>query len=48
MRSYAFGSIYVLKKAPNFDNGIGAPDWRLSLCLLLCWILVFAMLAKGV
>ncbi|XP_046631270.1 sodium-dependent nutrient amino acid transporter 1-like [Daphnia pulicaria] len=40
--------IYVLKKIPNMDNGIGTPDWRLTLCLLLCWILVFAMLAKGV
>lgn len=30
------------------DNGIGAPDWRLSLCLLLSWILIFAALAKGV
>ena len=30
------------------DGGIGAPDWRLTLCLLLCWILIFAALAKGV
>ncbi|KAI9551816.1 hypothetical protein GHT06_022155 [Daphnia sinensis] len=40
--------IYVLKKVPNMDSGLGVPDWRLTLCLLLCWILVFAMLAKGV
>ncbi|XP_057375161.1 sodium-dependent nutrient amino acid transporter 1-like [Daphnia carinata] len=40
--------IYVLKKIPNMDSGLGVPDWRLTLCLLLCWSLVFAMLAKGV
>uniref|UniRef100_A0A0P5K3J4 Transporter n=1 Tax=Daphnia magna TaxID=35525 RepID=A0A0P5K3J4_9CRUS len=38
----------VLKLAENFDDGLGLPEWRLSLCLLLCWILIFATLAKGV
>ncbi|EFX84368.1 hypothetical protein DAPPUDRAFT_46779 [Daphnia pulex] len=38
----------VIKLADNFDDGLGAPEWRLSLCLLLCWILIFAILAKGV
>ena len=39
---------YVLKKIPDMDNGLGAPDWRLSLCLLLCWILIFGAMFKGV
>jgi len=38
----------VLNKAENIDNGIGTPDWRLSLCLLLCWIIIFVVLVKGV
>ncbi|KZS15995.1 Sodium- and chloride-dependent neutral and basic amino acid transporter B(0+) [Daphnia magna] len=40
--------IYVLKKSPDMDSGLGVPDWRLTLCLLLCWILVFATLVKGI
>ena len=38
----------MLNKAENIDDGIGIPDWRLSLCLLLCWIIIFAALVKGV
>jgi len=30
------------------NDGVGIPDWRLSLCLLLSWILIFATLVKGV
>ncbi len=30
------------------DNGIGIPEWRLSLCLLASWILIFLSLVKGV
>ena len=30
------------------DNGLGDIDWRLALCLLLSWILIFASLIKGV
>ena len=39
---------YVLKKVDNIDDGLGVPDWRLSLCLLLCWILIFFAMFKGV
>ncbi|XP_043234773.1 sodium-dependent nutrient amino acid transporter 1-like isoform X1 [Amphibalanus amphitrite] len=38
----------VLKEVPNIDNGIGAPDWRLTLCLLLSWVILFLTLVKGV
>ncbi|XP_050710225.1 sodium-dependent nutrient amino acid transporter 1-like isoform X2 [Eriocheir sinensis] len=39
----------VLKVDPEgFRNGIGMPDWRLSLCLLLSWALVFIVQARGV
>ncbi|KAK8739563.1 hypothetical protein OTU49_003401 [Cherax quadricarinatus] len=39
---------YVLKMADNIDDGIGVPDWRLSLCLLFSWAVLFFTLAKGV
>lgn len=39
---------YVLRQADNIDDGLGLPDWRLSLCLLFSWIVVFLTLAKGV
>lgn len=32
----------------NIDDGIGVPEWRLSLCLLLSWIIIFLTLVKGV
>jgi solute carrier family 6 (neurotransmitter transporter, glycine) member 5/9 len=38
----------VLQKSSNIDNGIGVPEWRLTLCLLFCWIAVFLTLFKGV
>ncbi|XP_047480647.1 sodium-dependent nutrient amino acid transporter 1-like isoform X2 [Penaeus chinensis] len=39
----------VLQSDPNgLDNGIDAPEWRLSLCLLFSWIVLFVILAKGV
>nr|XP_053636084.1 sodium-dependent nutrient amino acid transporter 1-like [Cherax quadricarinatus] len=41
-------SNYVLKMADNIDDGIGVPDWRLSLCLLFSWAVLFFTLAKGV
>lgn len=38
----------VIKKIDSIDDGIGLPDWKLSLCLLLAWILICAILMKGV
>lgn len=32
----------------GFANGIEAPEWRLSLCLLFSWVILFIVLAKGV
>ncbi|XP_045603301.1 sodium-dependent nutrient amino acid transporter 1 isoform X2 [Procambarus clarkii] len=39
---------YVLHVADNIDNGLGVPDWRLTLCLLFSWVVLFFTLAKGV
>lgn len=37
-----------MKKIDSIDEGIGLPDWKLSLCLLLAWIIICAILMKGV
>ncbi|XP_034191541.1 sodium-dependent nutrient amino acid transporter 1 [Osmia lignaria lignaria] len=38
----------VLKEKTNIDDGIGAPDWKLTICLLVAWSCIFAVLARGV
>ncbi|XP_043500880.1 sodium-dependent nutrient amino acid transporter 1-like [Polistes fuscatus] len=38
----------VLKEIPNIDNGLGLPDWKLTLCLFVAWCSIFAVLARGV
>ncbi|XP_017884449.1 sodium-dependent nutrient amino acid transporter 1-like [Ceratina calcarata] len=38
----------VLKEKRSIDDGIGLPDWKLTLCLLLAWCCIFAVLARGV
>ena len=38
----------MTKQLDNIDDGIGLPDWRLSLCLLLAWLCIFLILMKGV
>lgn len=41
-------SNYVLNIKSDINDGIGVPDWRLSLCLLFSWTVIFLVLAKGV
>ncbi|XP_071521737.1 LOW QUALITY PROTEIN: sodium-dependent nutrient amino acid transporter 1-like [Panulirus ornatus] len=36
------------KDEMGLANGIDAPEWRLSLCLLFSWVVLFLVLAKGV
>ncbi|XP_042205816.1 sodium-dependent nutrient amino acid transporter 1-like isoform X2 [Homarus americanus] len=39
----------VLKIDPaGLANGLDAPEWRLTLCLLFSWVVLFVVLAKGV
>ncbi|XP_018580332.1 sodium-dependent nutrient amino acid transporter 1-like [Anoplophora glabripennis] len=40
--------IEVLKEESDLSNGIGIPDWRLTICLFVAWLLTFAVCAKGV
>ncbi|KAG7162061.1 sodium-dependent nutrient amino acid transporter 1-like [Homarus americanus] len=39
---------YVLHRTDNIDEGIGVPDWRQALCLLLSWSILFVTLIRGV
>ena len=38
----------VLKENPDITDGIGAPDPYLFGCLLLCWLMIYFTLRKGV
>ncbi|KAH0540477.1 sodium-dependent nutrient amino acid transporter 1-like [Cotesia glomerata] len=38
----------VLKEKDNIDDGIGWPDWKLTLCLLASWLCIFGVLVRGV
>lgn len=38
----------VLHEKENIDDGIGRPDWKLTLCLLASWATVCMILFKGV
>lgn len=40
--------IEVLREKVNIDDGIGYPDWQLTLCLLVSWAVTFFICAKGV
>lgn len=38
----------VLKEKTQIADGIGLPDWRLTLCLLVSWTITCAVSLKGV
>ncbi|XP_021952467.1 sodium-dependent nutrient amino acid transporter 1 [Folsomia candida] len=38
----------VFPQKDDISDGLGKPDWRLSLCLLFSWICIFLSLWKGV
>lgn len=38
----------MLNQTFNIDHGIGTPEWQLTLCLLFAWLIVGAVLIKGV
>ncbi|XP_046656086.1 sodium-dependent nutrient amino acid transporter 1-like isoform X1 [Daphnia pulicaria] len=43
-----FFNYNVLQKIVNIDDGVGIPEWRLTLCLLFSWIIIALILMKGV
>jgi len=38
----------VLHEKDQIDDGIGAPNWQLTVCLLVSWTLIFLILIRGV
>ncbi|KAF2901807.1 hypothetical protein ILUMI_04380 [Ignelater luminosus] len=38
----------VLKEKTQIDDGLGTPDWKLTLCLLLAWIITAFVSIRGV
>ncbi|XP_031628888.1 sodium-dependent nutrient amino acid transporter 1-like [Contarinia nasturtii] len=38
----------VLNQTLDISNGIGYPSWRLGLCFLAAWVIVFLILSKGI
>lgn len=46
--SELYFSKYLLNEQDNIDDGIGAPDWRLVICLLFAWATIFLVIVRGV
>ncbi|XP_020281646.1 sodium-dependent nutrient amino acid transporter 1-like isoform X2 [Pseudomyrmex gracilis] len=38
----------VLKEKENIEDGVGLPDWKLTMCLLVTWVFICVVLARGV
>ncbi|KAJ6637499.1 Sodium-dependent nutrient amino acid transporter 1, partial [Pseudolycoriella hygida] len=39
---------YVLKEKMDISDGIGDPDWKLTMCLFGAWVVAFLVIIKGV
>lgn len=38
----------MIKQKDDISDGLGLPDWELSLWLLLAWVAIYAVIVKGV
>ena len=38
----------MIKETLNISDGIGFPDWKLTLWLLLAWVCIFLVIARGI
>ncbi|XP_013199760.1 sodium-dependent nutrient amino acid transporter 1 isoform X2 [Amyelois transitella] len=38
----------VLQQSDGIEGGLGAPIWYLTLCLLVSWVIIFVIVARGV
>lgn len=45
---YFHSSRTVLRELDNIYDGIGTPEWKLTLCLLGSWFIVYLILLRGV
>ena len=41
-------STYVLNQPDSIEDGIGDPDWRLTIGLIVFWITIFLVVIRGV
>jgi len=37
-----------MNEPDSIEDGIGDPDWRLTIGLLVCWIIIFLVVIRGV
>ncbi|ODM97620.1 Sodium-dependent nutrient amino acid transporter 1, partial [Orchesella cincta] len=38
----------VFPQLEDINNGIGVPHWKLALCLLLAWVIIYLCIVKGI
>ncbi|XP_058173503.1 sodium-dependent nutrient amino acid transporter 1-like [Anopheles ziemanni] len=38
----------ITHKVDSLDNGLGYPDWKLTICLIVSWVCIIAILIKGI
>lgn len=38
----------VLREKENIEDGIGLPDWRLTICLFISWLCIFVIVVRGI
>ncbi|EAT32571.1 AAEL015287-PA [Aedes aegypti] len=43
-----FFEVEVLNETPSLDDGIGTPNWKLVVCLLVPWTCICLILIKGI
>jgi solute carrier family 6 amino acid transporter-like protein 5/7/9/14 len=41
-------SRYVLNEPDSIEDGIGDPDWRLTIALFVFWVTIFLVIIRGV
>ena len=41
-------SKYVLNEPDSIEEGIGDPDWRLTIGLFVCWVIILLIVIRGV
>lgn len=38
----------ILKEADTIENGLGSPNWKLTICLVVAWSVIGLVLVKGI
>jgi solute carrier family 6 amino acid transporter-like protein 5/7/9/14 len=41
-------SKHLLKEPLSIEDGVGDPDWRLTICLFVAWVAMFLVVIRGV